>query len=198
MNFLAHAVLSFEDPSILTGNMISDFVKGRKKLQYPDMIRKGIDLHRMIDQYTDEHPATAEARAFFRPAYRLYSGAFVDIVYDHFLANDESEFSSAARLLDFTNTVYTCLEKNKKSLPDLFSTLFIYMKADNWLYSYRLVTGIHKSFQGLVRRALYMHDPEPAYQVFAENYTSLQLCYESFFPDVKRFAQSRLSNLLAT
>jgi acyl carrier protein phosphodiesterase len=29
MNYLAHAVLSFQQPDILTGNMISDFVKGR-------------------------------------------------------------------------------------------------------------------------------------------------------------------------
>ena len=31
MNYLAHAYLSFNDPEILVGNMISDFVKGKKK-----------------------------------------------------------------------------------------------------------------------------------------------------------------------
>ena len=44
MNYLAHACLSFEDPDILTGNMISDFVKGRKKSDYPERIRMGITL----------------------------------------------------------------------------------------------------------------------------------------------------------
>jgi acyl carrier protein phosphodiesterase len=28
----------------------------------------------MIDTFTDEHPATKEAKEFFRPHYRLYSG----------------------------------------------------------------------------------------------------------------------------
>ena len=32
MNYLAHAYLSFGDPGILTGNMISDFVKGKRNL----------------------------------------------------------------------------------------------------------------------------------------------------------------------
>ncbi|MFY7899136.1 MAG: ACP phosphodiesterase, partial [Chitinophagaceae bacterium] len=31
MNFLAHAYLSFQQPSLLIGNMISDFVKGKKQ-----------------------------------------------------------------------------------------------------------------------------------------------------------------------
>ena len=35
MNFLAHAFLSFNDPDILTGNMISDFVKGKQKFDFP-------------------------------------------------------------------------------------------------------------------------------------------------------------------
>jgi acyl carrier protein phosphodiesterase len=35
MNYLAHAYLSFNDPEILVGNMISDFVKGKKKFDSP-------------------------------------------------------------------------------------------------------------------------------------------------------------------
>ena len=92
MNFLAHARLSFSDPEVLVGNMISDFVKGRRQYDYPAGIQKGIRLHRAIDQFTDTHPVNQEAKLLFRPAYRLYAGAMVDVVYDHFLATDEEEF----------------------------------------------------------------------------------------------------------
>ncbi len=74
MNFLAHALLSFGDEDFLTGNMISDFVKGKKKFDYPVAIQKGIQLHRMIDEFTDFHPATSKAKKLFSPYYRLYSG----------------------------------------------------------------------------------------------------------------------------
>ena len=60
MNYLAHAYLSFNDPEILVGNMISDFVKGKKKFDYPLRIQAGIMLHRIIDEFTDGHPATRE------------------------------------------------------------------------------------------------------------------------------------------
>jgi acyl carrier protein phosphodiesterase len=78
--------------------MISDFVKGKKKFDYPVPIQKGIALHRTIDSFTDQHEATKEAKEIFRPAYRLYSGAFVDVVYDHFLATDMAEFSEESLL----------------------------------------------------------------------------------------------------
>ena len=73
--------------------MISDFVKGRKKYDYPQEIQHGILLHREIDNFTDTHPATKTAKEIFRPAYRLYAGSFIDVVYDHFLALDENEFT---------------------------------------------------------------------------------------------------------
>ena len=55
MNFLAHAYLSFNEPEIWVGNMISDFVKGQKKLEYPEGIQTGIQIHRNIDEFTDTH-----------------------------------------------------------------------------------------------------------------------------------------------
>ena len=72
--------------------MISDYVKGKTKFDYPVGIQKGIHLHRLIDEFTDAHPVTAKAKSFFRPQYRLYSGAFIDVVYDHFLALDQKQF----------------------------------------------------------------------------------------------------------
>ena len=79
MNYLGHAFLSFGDGDILTGNMIGDHVKGKIALeQYPDGIKKGIMLHRKIDEYTDLHPATQRAKLPFREVYGLYAGAIMD------------------------------------------------------------------------------------------------------------------------
>ena len=92
MNYLAHAYLSFNHPGILVGNMVSDFVKGAAKFSFNGIIQQGINLHRDIDSFTDTHPATREAKSVFQPAYRLYSGAIMDVLYDHFLANDPEHF----------------------------------------------------------------------------------------------------------
>jgi acyl carrier protein phosphodiesterase len=80
MNYLAHAYLSFEDTDVLAGNMMSDYVKGKTQYNYPPAVQRGIRLHRAIDAFTDQHEATRNIAALFKPHYRLYAGAFTDIV----------------------------------------------------------------------------------------------------------------------
>ncbi len=151
MNYLAHAYLSYNHPQILVGNMIADFIKGKEKFGYPVIIQKGIQLHREIDAFTDAHPTTARAKEFFRADYRLYSGPIMDIIYDHFLANDESIFTKEV-LLQFTNDVYKTLETYTVRLPHRFLRMLTYMKMENWLYNYHTTYGIQKSLQGFVYR----------------------------------------------
>ena len=196
MNLLAHAYLSFNDADILAGNMISDFVKGKKKFSYSLNIQKGIQLHRLIDQFTDTHPQTAKAKEFFRPQYRLYSGAFVDVVYDHFLAIDATQFDAFGGLEKFTHITYGLLEGNMASLPATFQHMFPYMKSQNWLYNYRLNEGMRNAFGGLVRRAAYLNESAIAYKLFMEHYNELGNCYNNFFPSLKQYAEKNLSNLM--
>ncbi len=197
MNYLAHAYLSFDEPEILTGNMISDFVKGKRKYDYSEIIQKGIQLHRSIDTFTDFHPATDRAKKIFHPYYRLYSGAFVDVVYDHFLACDSNQYNEYGGLEKFSINVYDSLEKDFKLFPSRFQQMFPYMKMQNWLYNYRLKEGIRKSFGGLVHRAAYLNESAVAFELFNQHYDELSNCYEEFFPEVKKFAGSNLSNLMA-
>ena len=124
MNFLAHAYLSFNQPGILTGNMISDFVKGRKKFDFTPMVQKGIALHRAIDEFTDFHPVTQNAKVFFKKDYRLYSGAFVDVVYDHFLALDKAQFAAYGGLLQFSQKVYDMLDSEQLNYLQNFYKCF--------------------------------------------------------------------------
>ena len=195
MNYLAHAYLSFNHPGILVGNMISDFVKGKKKFDYPPEIQKGITLHRAIDEFTDRHEATRNAKKVFQPYYRLYSGAFIDVVYDHFLATDENEFSKES-LFRFSQNVYPILDQNATWLPERFAAMFPFMKKHNWLYHYHTIGGIEKSFGGLVRRAVYLNESENAVRVFNEHYQRLSDSYRHFWADVKPFAQNKLQELL--
>lgn len=196
MNYLAHAYLSFGHPEILLGNMISDYVKGKKQFDYPLAVQKGIRLHRAIDQFTDAHEATQQLKQFFRPQYRLYAGAFCDVVYDHFLANDNNAFPDAASLLSFSNNTYELLEPQAALFPAPFGRMFPHMKTQDWLYHYRFREGIQKSFGGLVRRAAYLTESDIAYELFLREYSAMQSCYEAFFPEIKNFAADQFARLL--
>lgn len=190
MNFLAHAYLSFENKEVLVGNMISDFVKGKAQYDFIPGIRKGIILHRLIDNYTDTHAATQKAKEVFRPHYRLFSAPLVDIIYDHFLAKDAPQFTSG--LGKFAEYVYQVLEEYSIHLPTKFLSAFTYMRYENWLLNYQYEQGIEKSIRGLVRRSSFLTDSETACTLFRQQYKILEDSYHLFFSDVKYYAKEQL------
>ncbi|MEP6747773.1 MAG: ACP phosphodiesterase [Bacteroidota bacterium] len=194
MNYLAHAYLSFNKPEILVGNLVSDFVKGRKKFDYSPGIQKGIVLHREIDHFTDTHQATRDAKEIFRPHYRLYAGALTDVLYDHFLAIDKNEFTTES-LLHFSENTYRLVDPFIDGLPEKFQKMFPYMRQQNWLNNYQYPWGIERSLAGVVRRSAYMTESETAFRLFEENYQHLQACYSRFFPAVKNFVLEQLATL---
>jgi acyl carrier protein phosphodiesterase len=198
MNYLAHAYLSFNNADVLVGNMISDYVKGKKQYDYPPTILNGIKLHRAIDEFTDAHKVTKQIKQLYAPQYRLYAGAFVDVTYDYFLANDKTQFASSNHLQIFCSNTYQILENNTALLPQKFLSMLPYMKQQNWLYNYQYDWGIQKSFGGVVRRSAYLTESQIAFELFCANKDAIQQQYAIFFVELKQFAQNKLNQLLNT
>jgi acyl carrier protein phosphodiesterase len=167
--------------------MISDFVKGNKKFNYPANIQKGIMLHRMIDGFTDTHITTKNAKEIFKPSAGAYAPVFVDVVYDHFLAIDEKEFP-LNKLEFFANETYQTLKRHEEFLPEKFRNMLPYMTNQNWFLNYRFDWGIENSFGGIFRRAKYLEKDDQVFQCFYDYYDELHECYKEFFPEVKNFA----------
>jgi acyl carrier protein phosphodiesterase len=195
MNFLAHAYLSFDKEDIIVGNMISDFVKGKKKFDYSPHIQKGIFLHREIDNFTDQHAIIKEAKKLFAIPYRLYAGAFIDVAMDHFLAIDKKRFEAYGNLYLFSASIYNTMQSHLEGCPPQFQRIFPYMKGQDWLANYSESNGIDKAFDGLVRRAAYLNDSTEAKKIFHANYNELKDYYERFFGELENFSLDMLSNL---
>jgi acyl carrier protein phosphodiesterase len=124
----------------------------------------------------------------------LYSGALVDVAYDHFLAIDPKEFPGDS-LAAFADRTYRRLAASQDFFPEKFARIFPYMRLQNWLLNYRSREGILSSFTGLSRRATAMPGPEAAFEVFETHYRELQECYTHFFPALKTFAMDTLAAL---
>lgn len=196
MNYLAHAFLSFHNADILTGNIMGDFVKGKKALHtYPNDIQKGLILHRKIDEFTDKHPVNARCKNMFRNDYGLFAGIFTDIIYDHFLANDPQYFSSEKKLFQFSQNSYKLIEANATIFPQKFGQLFEYMRKENWFYSYRTLKGIEKAFQALRYRSSYLQETQKAYHIFISNYYDLNQRYYELIEDIVTYAKNELNQL---
>lgn len=183
MNFLAHSFLSFSEEE-LVGNMIADFVKNRDLPNLPVGVQEGIKKHRAIDTFTDTHPIIHETKIVFSPLVRLYAGAFVDVSFDYFLANDISIKSDEEWFLH-SQKVYFILEKYKNILPENFKKVLEWMQKDNWLYNYRNEWGVKYSFRNVVNKAQYLENGLDVFPLFLEHKDFLQEQYERFFPEVK-------------
>jgi len=189
MNYLAHARLSFNNPHLVTGNLISDFVKGSRQYEYPVAIQQGIRLHREIDAFTDAHPAVKQMKQLFREDYGKYAGAFADVCMDYFLANDTGEFENEQALDLFVIQTHQQLEMHALLLPEKFQPVFQSMKQHHWLFHFRHEHGIEKSFRNLVKKAAYMENADLAFALFLQHQSDLKVLYDCFFPEVKTIAR---------
>jgi len=198
MNYLAHAFLSFGDTGLLTGNMIADVVKGSKPLELlPKDIADGIRLHRKIDAYSDSHPAVSRARVWFREPYRLYSGAILDTLWDHFLANDPAAFPGESDLKAFTLDTYARLDSTAEWHPESFRGFFPHMKAHDWLFNYRNLQGARKALGGLEHRARHIPPIQEAYEIFIGRYYQLSQCYFELIDDLRLYVKTETIALRA-
>lgn len=193
MNYLAHAWLSKQDEELLIGNMIGDYVKGKQFNDYPSQVAKGIIMHRHIDTFTDEHEINKQAKTYLRSAAGLYAGAFLDIIYDHFLAINPAYFTTGS-LWKFADDVYTIIDNYKLPLPPRFYNAYSYMKRDNWLYGYGFTEGVFNSFKGIAYRVKDRVNAQQIFNSFTQNYEALRASFNSFFPQLESFIQSEMNN----
>lgn len=192
MNFLAHLYLSGDDTSVLLGNFIGDFVKGKNLSEKvgPEMAR-GIELHREIDFFTDQHPIVTQSKKRLRPKYRHYSGVIVDVFYDHFLAKNWNDYHSQL-LPDYADHVYNVIQKNSSLLPDRVNMMMPYMVKGNWLVNYAKLEGIHRALTGMARRTPYESKMDESISELQENYEDFKTEFTTFFPELQKHCQDWL------
>lgn len=186
MNYLAHAFLSPNDPSIRIGNLLGDFVKKNQIQTFDKNIQIGLNLHRTIDHFTDKHPLVHQAISLLKPNFPLSAGIFIDILFDHFLANDTQYFENDLTLKNFTQEVYTDLHAHQHVMNDKMLDFFHYMKKYDWLYHYKYQEGLSKSIHGICKRVPRLGDPLKAMNQIHRHYEALQSLYIDYFPELQQ------------
>jgi acyl carrier protein phosphodiesterase len=187
MNYLAHAFLSFGDEPILVGNLIADFIKGKKQLELiPDKIQQGVMLHRNIDKFTDEHPVVKQSIERIKLSQGRYASVAVDIYYDYFLAKQWNSFSETP-LQQFANLTYLQLQNHYAIMPEKGQIIFSKMIEHNWLMGYSDLNRIHFSFQRLAQRTSFDNNLLQATSDLKLFEKQLYTDFNLFFPDLMEY-----------
>lgn len=190
MNFLAHLYLSGSNTELLIGNFIADFVKGNAKNDYPEGIRRGIELHRSIDDFTDHHPITSLSKHRLYPTQGKYAPVVIDMFYDHFLAKAFEEYSLVP-LNEFAESVYNIIQENSAHLPMKVRQFLPYMIEHNWLLSYATVHGISRTLRGMSTRVAFANRMNTAETDLVRGYADFEKEFRDFFPELITFAAAK-------
>jgi len=150
MNFLAHAVLAGDEPALIVGGVVGDWIKGLLPAGLPPDLARGVALHRAIDRHADEHPAFQRSRSRVSATRRRYGGVLVDIFYDHLLARD---WPQPVPLAATCAGIYAQLAAREAALPEAAQHAMRLMAAENWLGNYVQLAGIADVLQRMSRRA---------------------------------------------
>ncbi|MBV1913823.1 MAG: DUF479 domain-containing protein [Pseudomonadales bacterium] len=196
MNFLAHLQLSGDHPDWIVGGFLGDFVKGRLKGQYPREVEAGIQLHRKIDRFTDQHPLLKQCHTLFTPELRRYSGIIVDISFDHFLARHWARYDER-ELTTFNTLILDILLKPPIPLPDNAQLFLQRMVSRDILLQYRLPEVIPFVLQKTSQRFSRDNPLSHSGEQFVKQYDALEILFCEFYPELEEFARNQRALLAA-
>ncbi len=201
MNWLAHILLAGERADDQLGGVLADLVPMNVARTLPDGLRRGIALHHAIDAFSDAHPAVCAsnrrlcaAGVGLRPAAAAIG---VDMLYDHLLARSWARRCPATSLEMFAENFYTTANTQNKFIPADARRAFQFMRAENWLVSYRELSGVRIALERIRRRlsprAAALSPLEMAADVFARDPAAFEADFEQFWPAVTARAEAFLT-----
>ena len=193
MNFLAHIYLSGSNEDLRFGNFIADFIRGNKLNQFSVGVQKGIQLHRAIDTFTDQHPIFRKHCKLLYPEHGHYARVIMDVVYDHFLAAQWKRYHTDT-LENFADAFYLATADRIYDLPVKMQGMFATMHKQNWLLQYATVKGLENILMHMSKRTSFPAHFDRAIPTIQQEKAQMLPQFYDFFEELCLFSKNH-SNL---
>lgn len=191
MNYLAHLLLADNTDASRVGNLLGDFTRGsidELAEQYPAELVRGIQMHRAVDSFTDNHAVFKECKLLLAAERRRFAGIIVDILFDHYLCKYWHDYSDIP-LNDFCQQVYYAFEKHPEWQAGKLREAFPHMKTENWLMAYSSIEGIELTLQRVSRRTPRVGAIAQGIDDFKNNYAEFEEKFHAYMPDLVNFVR---------
>ena len=185
MNYLAHALLSPSDPFILMGNLWGDLLRPKDYPFLHQRIMEGVQRHRAIDSFTDEHAAVEEIIRLLRPSQGKYTPVVADVLMDFILSKQWSDYHPESIEL-FCAGHYKTVNSLLKHLPDRLHPRIQRMLSHQWLESCKNRDRMEHTLRMLSRRAAFENKIPDALQAYDQHQVRIDLLFVEFFADLRQ------------
>jgi acyl carrier protein phosphodiesterase len=186
MNWLAHVFLSEQNIDQQLGNYLADPLKGRVWDGASDDLVKGMEIHKIIDAYTDSHKIVYASKARLKERGRL-KPVIVDLTYDYLLTKNWDLFSRVS-MQKFTKTFYMQAQKKATTFPDYERELVLHFIKVDGLNKYHELKQLREAFERIDKRLspkLFSKESATEYfEIVCEQIDDLENDFLSFFPDL--------------
>jgi acyl carrier protein phosphodiesterase len=183
MNFLAHMHLSCTEHGLLCGNFLGDFIRNKDLHLLTPEIRKGVELHRRIDSFTDTHPAVKRCTKILHPTQGKYAPVIVDVYFDYVLYKNWGIYSDVP-FEEFEIEVYSTLMEHVDDFPERLKKMTHDMVSGHFLRSYTSLEGLDYTFSRMKKRFKFQSNIDKAVEDLKINYMMIEIYFNEFFPDM--------------
>ena len=151
MNYLGHLFFTGTDKELMYANLFGDFVKGGNLSTYPDLIQKGIKLHRSIDFFIDNHQEVKKLKKEMYTSLPKVSGIAIDLLFDHLLAKYWSNYS-ICEYQPYLDEFYEYHPTLLDYYPIEFHVFIENLKKYQWINAYHQEYGLIKMCEGVSKK----------------------------------------------
>jgi acyl carrier protein phosphodiesterase len=184
MNYLAHAFLSPEDPLILMGNLWGDLLRPRDYEFLAPSLLKGIERHKMIDAFTDQHKAVDEIVSLLRPYQGKYTPVVVDVLMDFILSKFWHQYHEAP-IEVFCQSTYKVVDEHLDFIPARLHPRINRMLSHQWLESCKNRERMERTLDMLNKRAAFDNTIPEAMLPYDLHTEQMDRLFILFFEDMQ-------------
>jgi acyl carrier protein phosphodiesterase len=189
MNHFAHLVLAQPTLESTVGNLLGDFARGVDQAALPLAVRAGLENHRAVDRFTDNHPRVREMKRRFSRRRRRFAGIALDIYFDHLLIRHWERFEQ--RDLDgLIETFYRRMLNGRQLMPgENMRRVTGRMVEYDWFGSYRDIDAVAESLDRVAGRIRFSNEFDNAIEELQRHHESIRDGFFEFYPELRRHVE---------
>lgn len=185
MNHFAHLVLAQATVESTVGNLLGDFARGLNQQQLSPGVQAGLQNHRAVDRFTDNHPLVQNMKLGFSSQRRRFAGIALDIYFDHLLIKHWETFD-ARSLDDLIAGFYRRMADGRHLMPgDNMRQVTQRMIKYDWFGSYQELDSIAQALDRVAERIRFNNQFDNSIVELQRNHEMIREGFFEFFPQLQ-------------